>query len=133
MQPAYTRNQRYISHKNFGRYKKLVKPKVYYEIKNLSLIAEGKPPCPRYLHSACFVQGSTYGKGRIGSSTTRKADNSTTKPNRVASVARMGFIAIFGGRNDLLYQKVGCDNIALNDLHLFDIANATWMIIALYG
>ena len=33
--PAYDKNKKFISHKGNGTFKKLVKPKVYYEVKEI--------------------------------------------------------------------------------------------------
>jgi hypothetical protein len=71
-------------------------PKVYLEMTKLK--PEGKPPCPRYQHSAVFFKK---------------------------------YLMIYGGRNDLLFKSL--QNSALNDLHLYDIEENKWAVIALYG
>jgi hypothetical protein len=40
------------------------------------------------------------------------------------------YLAIFGGRNDKMFHVVG--NVALNDLHLFDLQALQWVTVALY-
>ncbi|CDW73789.1 kelch motif family protein [Stylonychia lemnae] len=113
LQPCYERNKKYISLKNNGVYKKVLKPKIYFEL--TKIVPEGIPPCSRYLHSACYVQGSK---------------SSGSKDS--ADSGMIGYLAIFGGRNDLLFKETG-NNIALNDLHVYDIKRNLWLTIAIYG
>jgi len=41
------------------------------------------------------------------------------------------YLAIFGGRNDQIYPII--KNVALNDLHLYDLTKKQWTQVALYG
>ena len=38
---------------------------------------------------------------------------------------------IFGGRNDEIFTTI--KNVALNDLHIYDVASNTWSAVAMYG
>ena len=38
---------------------------------------------------------------------------------------------IFGGRNDAVFSAI--KNVALNDLHILDVASNRWCSIAMYG
>ena len=40
-------------------------------------------------------------------------------------------LVIFGGRNDAIFPTI--KNVALNDLHIYDIAANRWSAIAIYG
>lgn len=40
-------------------------------------------------------------------------------------------LVIFGGRNDAVFSTI--KNVALNDLHIYDIASNKWAAIAMYG
>jgi Galactose oxidase, central domain len=42
------------------------------------------------------------------------------------------YYAIFGGRNDQMFKLSG-NNVALNDLHLFDLHNKHWITVALFA
>lgn len=41
------------------------------------------------------------------------------------------YIYIYGGKNDSLYKQIR--NTALNDVHMFDIAEKEWKTVAIYG
>jgi hypothetical protein len=41
------------------------------------------------------------------------------------------YMAIYGGRNDYLMSETS--KFMLNDLHLYDIRNNTWILISMYG
>ena len=41
------------------------------------------------------------------------------------------YLAIFGGRNDSMYSTI--KNVALNDLHLYDLTKNAWITVGLYG
>lgn len=40
-------------------------------------------------------------------------------------------LVIFGGRNDAVFPSI--KNVALNDLHIYDVAHNRWSALALYG
>ena len=40
-------------------------------------------------------------------------------------------LVISGGRSDFMYSFI--HNVALNDMHIYDIGTNTWAAIALYG
>ena len=40
-------------------------------------------------------------------------------------------LVIFGGRNDAIYPVI--KNVALNDLHVYDVAENRWQALAIYG
>ena len=65
---------------------------------------KGKGPCGRYMHSACYMK----------------------------SIGKQGSIAIYGGKNTEVFQETH-GNIALNDLHMYDISMNQWLTIAIYG
>lgn len=64
---------------------------------------KGKPPCPRIQHSATSF---------------KNWDNHF-------------FLVIYGGRNDSIYQNV--QNVALNDLCMFNVNTREWIAIGIYG
>jgi hypothetical protein len=41
------------------------------------------------------------------------------------------YLLIYGGRNDNLYKQLN-GNVALNDLHLFDLQKLQWITVALF-
>jgi hypothetical protein len=41
------------------------------------------------------------------------------------------YLAIFGGRCDQIYPII--KNVALNDLHLFNLLDYSWTPVAMYG
>ena len=41
------------------------------------------------------------------------------------------FLVIYGGKNDAIFPSL--KNVALNDLHLYDIASNRWAALAIYG
>lgn len=43
------------------------------------------------------------------------------------------YLAIYGGRNDQMSKITGSNNIALNDLNLFDLHNLQWITVALFA
>eukprot|EP00347_Sterkiella_histriomuscorum_P019474 403341497 len=126
--PAYEKNRKFISQKT-GTFKRLVKPKIYYEVK--VMVPNGKGPCPRYLHSACHLSNNNSSFNRQGSMKNIMPSNQDNTTNK-QTVGSCGYLAIYGGRNDQLFKLTG-NNIALNDLNLYDIATNTWITIALYG
>ncbi len=70
--PCHEKNKKYIAHS--GNFKKLVKPKVFYEARLIK--PKGIPPCARYMHSTAYFKSGD----------------------------KSGYLAIFGGRNDELFQ-----------------------------
>ena len=57
----------------------------------------------------------------------------TPPPPRCSHIAEhVGkYLYIIGGKNPNLFKQI--QNIALNDIHIFDIENRAWTTIALYG
>jgi hypothetical protein len=105
VKPAYEKNKKYISHKNGGEYKKLVKPKVIVECIKIVASGGGKPPCARYKHSATSIRSYLVIYG--GRNDEIYSGNQPNQPQ--------------------------IKNVALNDLHLYDTKLNMWMQVALYG
>lgn len=40
-------------------------------------------------------------------------------------------LVIFGGRNDEIFPVI--KSVALNDLHIYDVATNSWLALAIYG
>ncbi len=63
----------------------------------------GKPPCARIMHSAVHFQDWN----------------------------KHHFLVIYGGRNDTIYSRT--QNVALNDICMFNVNKREWTLIAMYG